>query len=466
MTQQHDQDTEARVLVACIEEPHVLEQLDELEVDDFFDYRNQSAFTELRNLQALKEPISVIAIDKRLRANDSVREQIVADKAGVVYLANLLATTRPYDQDLEAARVDAKCLRLLRDERAAAVITGGEPPEPREQPASAHDWLNMPARVVNELEVRKKNAAHALNYHNTFLDDVLRVILPHDLILIGAETGLGKTDLALSVAMANAMAERRVAFFALEAEPNELEMRSKYSWLSREAHRRQLPDRHELNFTDWLIVRCEHIVGPLNAECDRWFLNNLGGFWTYYRGERFNQHDLRREILRIHKLVDIIVVDHLHYVDIEEGDSEGEGIGETMKAIRDVSLRIGKPVILVAHLRKKDERMKKIVPSLGDFHGSSNISKVCTQAITIARARKVQAPKWWLAPTYVSVIKDRRAGAPPYVALQFFDRRSRSYEDDYVLGQLVKGDTDWEPVKPGDQPSWARGHRQLELEFV
>ncbi len=469
-----DPATAARLLIACIEEPHVLAALDDLEVDDFYEYPHKLVFEQVRNLQVLGEPIDIIAVDRRLqredeRLGDRAGEHPRADKCGVVYLANLLATTELYGDDLDAARADAKKLRELSQQRAAAVIGEGFAPVPMPQPATAANTFGtMPARIVGEREDRLLLAARALQYHNTYLDDCLRAILPHDLVLIGAPTGMGKTDLALSIAMQNAMKERPTAYFALEAEPLELERRTKFAWLSSAIHARSMPYRTEFNFPDWLLGNCEHIVpDELERECAEWFLSHLGALWTFYRGDKFDQHDLRKRILEIHRLVDLIIVDHLHYVDIEDnGGGDAHGLLETMKTIRDVSLRIGKPVILVAHLRKRDERLKKIVPSIDDFHGSSNITKICTQAITIERAHKVQAPKWWLSPTYISVLKDRRAGAPPYVALQFFDRRTRTYEHDYVLGRLLKGNTDWEPVKPGDQPSWARGHRQLELEFV
>lgn len=468
---------EARLLAACIEEPHVLEVLVDLEIDDFSDGLNRVTFEVIRNLQEQQvlavrrnqqpEQIAIAAIDEALAERDAVRDGQMRELAGGKRIAKLILDTQPYGDDVELARTHAQHLRALREDRAIAPFA---PPTEAvraliETPID-NTWLNMPARVRGELEERKAWAARALSYHNTYVDDCLRAILPHDFILIGAEPGLGKTDFALSIAMGNATHERPTALFALEAEPRELERRTKYSWLSNALHARKMPNRDDFNYTDWLLCKCEHIVEGLNDECERFFLNNLAGLWTYYRGKKFGHAELQREILRVHKLVDLIVIDHLHYIDFDDTENENREVTKTIMAIRDISLRIGKPVVLVAHLKKRDERMKKIVPGLSDFHGTSNIGKVVTQSITIARASKVKAPHWSLAPTYVSVNKDRRAGAPPYVALQFFDRRSRTYKEDYVLGRLVKGDTDWEPVPPGDQPSWARGHRQLELEFV
>lgn len=321
----------------------------------------------------------------------------------------------------------------------------------------------MPARIVGERERRQSLAARGMSYHQTYLDDRLRAILPHDLVLLGAPTGMGKTDLALAIAMGNAQAERSVGYFALEAEPDELERRVKYAWLSAEAYRRQLPGVYELNFTDWLLGRCEDIVGHLNREADEWFLHRLGGMWTFYRGAHFDAAALCKAILEIHTLVELLVIDHLHYVDTDEDANEARAQHDTIKAIRDVSLRVGKPVVLVAHLRKRDPRLRQLVPSVDDFHGSSSITKIATQVITLAPATCVEAPKWWLAPTFLSVLKDRRAGTDGLVALTYFDRRTRNYDESYTLGRLIKGGTEWDQIKPVDAPNWARGHRQLEL---
>lgn len=329
-----------------------------------------------------------------------------------------------------------------------------------------NDFVTMPARLHREREGRLAQAARALNYHNRFLDDVLRAILPHDLVLLGAPSGMGKTDLALAIAMNNAMHERRVAYFALEAEPLELERRVKFSWLSTEAYKRNLPGKHELNYTDWYLGKCEEIVGSLGDECDRWFLATLGGLRTFYRGQRFDKGDLRKSVEMVHEHVDLIVVDHLHYVDNDEDErNEHSAIGETTKTIRDVSLVIGKPILLVAHLRKRDPRLKTLMPTIDDFHGSSNITKIATQVITLGPASPaVDAPKWWLAPTFMAILKDRRAGAPPFVALTMFDKRTRRYDDEYTLGRLIKGGTEWEQIKPSDRPGWANGHKQMEMD--
>ncbi len=321
-------------------------------------------------------------------------------------------------------------------------------------------FRSMPNRVYGELSERVENSTRALKYHHAFLDDCLRAILPNDLILLGAPTGLGKTDLALNIAATNAQLGRNVHYFALEAEPRELERRTKFAMLSNLAHSSNHPQAHTLNYADWLLGRCEDVCGEFNAQVERVITKRLSTLWTYYRGLSFGPRELQQQVLDVHESTDLIVIDHLHYIDNDD-ENEQRALGDTVKTIRDVSLRIGKPVILVAHLRKREQGSKRLIASIDDFHGSSNITKICTQAITIERCHVIKS-KWYLSPTFMTVLKDRRSGASPFVAVTFFDRRKKAYEPQYALGTLTRGGQEWEQTPMGDVPVWAKHHHAVE----
>lgn len=295
-----------------------------------------------------------------------------------------------------------------------------------------------------------------LNYFVPLLDDYLRGILPNDLVLIGAPTGAGKTDLAMNIAASNADAGRWVHYFALEAEKRELERRAKYSLLVRKLYEHKHPQRESMNYTDWLIGKCEPICGDFNRDVDQQILERLSRLRTYYRDVKFTAEDLQHDILEVYQDSSLIVIDHLHYIDLDSDENENKALGETVKTIRDVSLRIGVPIILVAHLRKRDFRMKQLVATLDDFHGSSNVVKIATQVITIERATGLESDKWWKSPTYMSILKDRRSGVPGLVALCDFDRRTKAYSGRYTLGR-VSGD-EWSEIARNETPTWALHH--------
>lgn len=314
---------------------------------------------------------------------------------------------------------------------------------------------SMPSRLVGEREDRLERASRKLSYFVAFLDDYLRGILPNDLVLIGAPSGMGKTDLALNIAASNADARRWVHYFALEAEPRELERRTKYSLLVRKLYEHKHPMRERMNYTDWLLGECESICGDFNREVDQQVIERLGRLRTYYRGARFTAEDLQRHVLEVYKDSSLIVVDHLHYIDSDD-ENENRALGDSVKTIRDVSLRIGVPILLVAHLRKRDFRMKQLVATLDDFHGSSNITKIATQVIAIERAYGIESDRWWKSPTFMSILKDRRSGAPGLVALCDFDRRTKAYSNRYALGRIA-GD-EWNEIGMNEKPTWALHH--------
>jgi hypothetical protein len=315
-------------------------------------------------------------------------------------------------------------------------------------------------RVGSEREERVANAGRALPYHHSFLDDYLRSIMPHDLILIGAATGAGKTELARSVAASTAATGKHVHYFALEAEPYEIERRTKFATIGELVRDRQVRIPGGLNYADWYNGTLEQHIGEIDDEADALVAERYKTLHTYYRGSKFDHEDIRRLFMAINSQTDLIILDHLHYVDIDD-DNENRGFKRTVKMIRDTALGIGKPVVLVVHLRKRDQvRKKELVPTLDDVHGSSDISKICTRAIMLAPASRASLDGHTLSHgsygTYFSIPKCRVSGACHQTALVEFDWRSRTYSDSYVLGRPGKGGEKFEPVSGRDIPRWAK----------
>ena len=317
-----------------------------------------------------------------------------------------------------------------------------------------------PSRLVGEREERLARAARRLRYHHAFLDDCLRGIGQHDLVLLGAETGAGKTELALAIAKANARQRKRVCYFALEAEPKEIERRTKYAFVVELAVRARDPRCDAMTYIDWINGAIDEVTRPYEAEAEAMAQASLATLYTYYRGPRFSLDEIQQSFRAFRsEAPDLVVLDHLHYVDIDDDASENRAYKQVVQTIRQLAIDAGVPVVLVAHLRKRDLRARYVVPHVEDFHGSSDLSKVATHCIQLAPARDVPARQWYLAPTFVHVPKDRHSGATRLVACCWYDVRFRRYIDEYTLGRLVDGGTRWEPLKPSEAPAWARNHR-------
>ncbi len=314
-------------------------------------------------------------------------------------------------------------------------------------------------RLKGERDRRREVAKLAMPFCVPFLDDALGGILPHDLILLGARTGAGKTALASMIAQEAARAKRRVHYFALEAEPDEIERRIKYRLIGETLRSggTSVFNLRRLNYRDWYLGHLDDLVVPIESEVDRIAAEQYETLHTFYRGKDFTISDFTRLVLAVQDQTDLVILDHLHYVDSED-PNENRAYKDIVKGIRDTSLAVGKAVVLVAHLRKRDRTRAPLVPDIDDFHGSSDITKIATKAILLApgKRKEGQAPHEW--PTYMTVAKDRMDGAKPFVAAMCFDARLASYNGEYMLGRAktVSGVEEFEPVPVVELPRWAR----------
>lgn len=317
-------------------------------------------------------------------------------------------------------------------------------------------FRSMAERVKGERAERMRLAARSLDTYIPFLDHSIGGILPTHLILIGAGSGVGKSEIAQLIAIANARAGKRVHLFALEAENKEVERRAKYRLLC-EAAFLSGRDTSELDFVDWYHGRCDHILGGLDSEIEYDMERLYANLFTFYKQEDFTGDKLMAAVKAIEEHTDLIVLDHLHYVDVDD-DNENRGYTKVMKLLSIVPSRLAIPVIVVVHLRKADPRLKRLMPTLDEIHGSSNIAKVCTHSVVLARAPGMPFdPRF--SHTLVEVNKDRFRGAQGLVALCQFDKVLRRYLDSYTLGR-AKADA-FEQLAIQSLPRWARGHTPM-----
>lgn len=320
------------------------------------------------------------------------------------------------------------------------------------------EFVSSADRLEGEAEERAALAARAIPYPIPFLADTLDSILPHDLVLLGAATGAGKTQLATLIA--EAVAERGVPvdYYALEAEGREIERRNLYREVVRlfwEDSPTSHPGRQVLSYRQWFLGKLDFLK-PFEADARYNLRKRHAKLHTYYRGREFKPDDLERLVMAREGRTKLIVIDHVHFID-DDDDNENRSGTRLIKLIRDLSIAVGIPVIAIAHLRKRDQRSKRLVPVIDDFHGTSNLTKVVTQVIVLAPAHDRRTGVPGMMSTYVSVQKDRMDGAKPWVASAVFNAKTGLYAERYELGRLSWPDGDkFEAVATEHLPFWAR----------
>lgn len=294
--------------------------------------------------------------------------------------------------------------------------------------------------LEKERVARIANSVTRMSFGVSYFDDALCGIYANDVVLIGAKSGQGKTELATHIAFTNAARGFRVMYFALEAERCEIERRIKFKFVARNFYANQ--NRFKgitLRYADWYYAKYGDRLDLIEQASTMELENINGKFTTIYRESTFyTADDFARHFHALQDKADLFVVDHVHYFDSDE-PNENKALKETMKRLRDCALLAGKAIVLVAHLRKTDKRYSSPVPELEDFHGSSDLGKIATKAIAIAPSPNIP-PDGTKFPTLLKVLKSRvGSDCERYLAQSWFDVSSNSYSHSYELGSIKDG---------------------------
>lgn len=317
-------------------------------------------------------------------------------------------------------------------------------------------FISSSERILYEQANRDKVDGRLLSFGVKFLDDAMYGIMPNDLVLIGAPTGIGKTELCVQIALANLENGKRVHFIALEAEPFEIERRLMFPmiadayWLDKDRPH----FKNKLNMTAWILGRYGNEIKKYEEPVLDVFKNAFHNMFTFYKHDKFGIDELIKNVMDVHENTDLIIIDHIHYFDWDD-ENDNRAIKNITKTVRDIAIEIGRPIILVAHLRKRDRAAKELCPGADEFHGSSELTKIATKIITIASAGTISDGMY---ETYFRIAKNRVDGSVTrFLGKIGFDYKRRKYCSTYQIGfsNAEKFDEILE------YPDWGRDSRQI-----
>lgn len=312
-------------------------------------------------------------------------------------------------------------------------------------------FASVSENVKLERAPRAELRGRLLSFGNTFLDDSLLGIRPDDLVLVGAPSGVGKTQFCVNVALANAESGKRVHFFALEAGQYEIERRLKFQVIAEEFYGN--PKRphlgRPLRFDEWEAGEFEGQLDAYEEMATSYCANTFQNLNTFYKGEHFDAAKLIEHVTFIQDETDLIIVDHVHYFDWDD-QNDNRAMKEIAKTARDLCLRSEKPMILVAHLRKRDRANQELCAGLDEFHGSSDLTKIATKVITLAPGTAADDGGFY---TYLRTPKNRHSSSSArYLARMIFNERKGGYEKEYKIGWA--NSVKFGEVEPTKLPSW------------
>lgn len=308
-----------------------------------------------------------------------------------------------------------------------------------------------------EYEARKTVGQKIMRLGVDFLDDALRGIFPDDLILLGAPSGIGKTQLCCNIALSNLEDGRQIHYIALEASEFEIERRLKFPLVAERYFGD--PDRPTLetkfNYTDWILGKYTEQLAEYEESAIQFFKSAFTGLHLHYKGDKFGVTELIKSVIYCAEKTDLILIDHVHYFDLDD-DNENRAIKEIAKTVRNLAIEEQRPIILVAHLRKRDRNNDEICAGLDEFHGTSDLYKIATRVITIGPGKPTEDGGF---ETFFRIPKNRLdGGVTRFLGREIFNPKVGGYEKNkYKIGWATATRQEgFVAIDRSIYPAWAR----------
>lgn len=377
----HSLEGEQAVLGSVLIDPDcVKEVVDKLRPEDFYLRQNREIFETICSMFTYARPIDGITVAEEMQKNGTYDENTTR-----AYLAQLIEITPTAANVLEYASIvrDKALLRAVA--QAASEITAmvqegsGEAAETLEAAEQRIFAIRRgqgaqgmtPVRqvlpdVLDRLSEMSESASGmpGLSTGLSMLDTKITGLNKSDLILLAARPGMGKTSMALNMALNVAKGtDRSVAVFSLEMSKEQLVLRLLSSEALVESNKLRTGSLRE---TDWeriadaatvlnrVDIRIDDnpllSVADMNAKCRR--LDNLG----------------------------LVVIDYLQLMTSAGGKSKGgenrqQVVSDISRTLKIMAKELDVPVICLSQLSRANEKRDDKRPMLSDLRESGAIEQ-------------------------------------------------------------------------------------------
>ena len=365
-----------------IDERCIKDVMDKLQPDDFYLRQNREIFDTIYSMFIYSKPIDGITVCEEMQKNGTYDDQTTRS-----YLAQLMEITPTSANVMEYVEIVRDKSLMRRMAQAAAEITAMV----QEGVGEAHDMLEAAEQKI--YAIRRGRSAQDMVPISTVLPDVLDHLSEmseregtkiaglstglsavdakisglnkSDLVLLAARPGMGKTSMALNVALNVAKdTKQTVAIFSLEMSKEQLATRLLSSEALVENTRLINGDLRE---TDWVKIadaasalsrtdiRIDDnpllTVADMNAKCRR--LDNLG----------------------------LVVIDYLQLMtsaggkQAHSGESRQQAVSDIYRMLKIMAKELNVPVICLSQLSRANEKRDDKRPMLSDLRESGAIEQ-------------------------------------------------------------------------------------------
>lgn len=372
-----DIDAEQALIAACMLDREACETaLASLAPGEFYRTSHKVIFKAIQELDSQGLPIDLVTLAGRLKDTG------LAEKSGGPSYLSCLIDTVPFATNAEAyvTRIREKFLRrrIIEEANAMAKAAQREPEigDVLDRAQSALLALSVSPEIggfdpLGKLLVPASERYELLHQNSgrltgiptglTELDDLLLGLQRDELYVIAARPAMGKTALALGIALHAARKGFKVAIFSLEMGKNQLVDRAvaEESGISLMRLRSGLLGEVEW---DQIVSACER-MDPLPL-----FINDRPALQVT------QLHILARR-LRKQNGLDLVVVDYLQLLQGEKKGGRYEEVAGISRSLKNLSKDLNIPVIALSQLNRSVETRSEKIPTLSDLRDSGQIEQ-------------------------------------------------------------------------------------------
>ena len=244
-----------------------------------------------------------------------------------------------------------------------------------------------------------------------WLDNQLTGIFPGDLVVVGAETGVGKTVFGTNI-MIKASRKHKCHIFALEDRLQNYGMKAVYFELGK-VRKKYLGEVFNYPWNDY---RRNMIKDVKYKEYRKEAENNLANSNLTFSGcDEMIDIDILEKLIekKVLEGVDLFLIDHLHFFDLLKGkNNKSDYVEHLMIRLTILRKKTGARIILIVHYKK----LEGTKPKLDSFKDSISIPQNADYVINLWRDRSELADKY---KTILTIPKSRNPNGEATIEIEF-----------------------------------------------
>jgi replicative DNA helicase len=441
-TPPHSPEAERTVLGALLLDPEAIIKIsDFLLPADFYDPTYREIYQTMYGLYLAHEPIDFVTVSSRLADNQTIQKiggsaflaelaSSVPTSSHVYQYGQLVKAKALHRNIIEAGRkivglgyeVDRAVPELLDEvEKTIFNITNAFL---KEKFVHIRDVLDERYEKFAEIHASGEETTKGVSTGFQALDFKLSGLHPSDLVILAARPSMGKTSLAMNIAVNAAVrAHKTVGIFSLEMSKEQLVDRLFASMLGVDSWKLQ---RGKLDDSDF------QNMGPIMDE-----LSKANIFIDDTSASSMTEFRTKARRLQMEHGLDLLIVDYLQLMSTNNANYAGnrvQEISEISRSIKQIARELRIPILALSQLSRAVEARPDKSPQLSDLRESGSIEQDADVVLMLYRDDyyNEDSDKQGVTDVY---IRKHRNGPTGRVELMFKKEQMRFYDIDKAHGK-------------------------------